>query len=55
MYSLFIDSSEATVTVNGRPLAGRVAVRDFADTKKSTAFLAFSESWMDVTAARPPA
>jgi hypothetical protein len=46
MYSLFIDAQAASVTINGRPLRGRVVTRDFADTKKSTAFLAFSESWM---------
>jgi hypothetical protein len=48
MYSLFLDSLEASVTVNGRPLKGKVMQRDFADTKKPTAFLAFSESWMEV-------
>ena len=46
MYSLFLDASDALVTVNGRPLKGKVVERDFASTKKSTAFLAFSESWM---------
>lgn len=46
MYSLFLDASDASVTVNGRPLKGKVVEREFADTKKSTAFLAFSESWM---------
>jgi hypothetical protein len=46
MYSLFLDAADASVTVNGRALRGRVVQRDFADTKKSTAFLAFSESWM---------
>jgi len=46
MYSLFLDAADASVTVNGRRLRGQVASRDFADTKKSTAFLAFSESWM---------
>lgn len=46
MYSLFLDAADAAVTVNGQPLRGRVVQRDFADTKKSTAFLAFSESWM---------
>lgn len=46
MYSLFLDASDALVTVNGRPLKGKVVERDFANTKKSTAFLAFSESWM---------
>ena len=49
MYSLFVDASDAGVTVNGTPLAGRVAVRDFADTKKPTAFLAFSETWIKVS------
>ncbi|MBN9051487.1 MAG: hypothetical protein J0H78_18675 [Rhizobiales bacterium] len=48
MYSLFLDSPEASVTVNGKPLKGKVMQRDFADTKKPTAFLAFSESWMEV-------
>jgi len=47
MYSLFLDAADASVTINGRPLKGRVVQRDFADTKKSTAFLAFSESWME--------
>jgi hypothetical protein len=46
MYSLFLDAQDASVTVNGKPLRGRVMQRDFADTRKSTAFLAFSESWM---------
>lgn len=49
MYSLFLDSTDASVSVNGRPLKGKVAVRDFANTKKPTAFLAFSESWMETT------
>ncbi|MGE5147305.1 MAG: hypothetical protein ACM3N5_11185 [Candidatus Eiseniibacteriota bacterium] len=49
MYSLFIDASRASVTINGRPLKGKLVTRDFADTKKSTAFLAFSESWMGAT------
>jgi len=46
MYSVFLDAADASVTVNGRPLKGRVTTRNFADTIKSTAFLAFSESWM---------
>lgn len=46
MYSVFLDAPEASVTINGRPLAGKVVQRDFAGTRKSTAFLAFSESWM---------
>ena len=47
MYSLFLDAPDASVTVNGRALKGKVAKRDFADTRKPTAFLAFSESWME--------
>ena len=39
MYSLFIDAQKASVTINGQPLRGKVVTRDFADTKKSTAFL----------------
>ena len=40
------DAAQASVSVNGQPLVGKVVQRDFADTRKSTAFLAFSESWM---------
>lgn len=47
MYSLFVDSLEAGVTVNGTPLRGKGMERDFAETRKPTAFLAFSESWME--------
>lgn len=46
MYSVFLDAEDASVTINGRPLKGRVTTRNFAGTVKSTAFLAFSESWM---------
>jgi hypothetical protein len=48
MYSLFLDAGDGSVTINGRPLSGKVVQRDFAGTRKSTAFLAFSESWMSV-------
>jgi hypothetical protein len=48
MYSLFLDAADGSVTVNGKPLSGKVMQRDFAGTRKSTAFLAFSESWMQV-------
>lgn len=48
MYSLFLDAPDAFVTINGRPLAGKVVQRDFAGTHKSTAFLAFSESWIRI-------
>lgn len=46
MYSLFIDADDASVTINGRALRGKIVERDFAGQRKSTAFLAFSESWM---------
>ena len=35
MYSLFLDSADASVTVNGRALKGKIVERDFADTKKA--------------------
>lgn len=50
MYSVFLDSREAGVTINGVPLRGRVAERSLDGMKKSSAFLAFSESWMKTTA-----
>lgn len=50
MYSLFIDAASAGITVNGRPLRGRVTTRNFDGGKKSSAFLAFSESWMEMPA-----
>ena len=46
MYSLFINAPDAIIEVNGKVLSGKVVDRDFADTRKSTAFLAFSETWM---------
>ena len=46
MYSLFLDANAASIEVNGRVLNGGIVERDFAGTRKSTAFLAFSETWM---------
>jgi hypothetical protein len=46
MYSLFINAGDASIEINGKALSGKVVDRDFADTRKSTAFLAFSETWM---------
>ena len=43
-----IVTTQHSVTINGRPLSGKVVQRDFAGTRKSTAFLAFSESWMRI-------
>ncbi|MFT4066356.1 hypothetical protein [Paraburkholderia sp.] len=51
MYSLFIDAADASIEVNGRMLAGKVTTRNFDGGKKSSAFLAFSESWMEMPAA----
>ncbi|QTL02683.1 hypothetical protein J5J86_18140 [Aquabacter sp. L1I39] len=46
MYSVFLDAPDAGVTINGRPLKGSVTTRNCADTVKSSAFLAFSETWV---------
>lgn len=51
MYSVFLDSADAKVEVNGKRLHGKVVERDFADTRKSTAFLAFSETWLQIPTA----
>lgn len=46
MLSFFIDATQASVTINGRPLRGRVVTRNCGGTSKSSAFLAFSETWI---------
>jgi hypothetical protein len=46
MFSLFVEASRVTATVNGRALRGRPVPRDFAGRRSSTAFLAFSETWV---------
>jgi hypothetical protein len=48
MFSLFVEAERVTATANGRPLRGRPVARDFAGRKSSTAFLAFSETWVRV-------
>lgn len=48
MFSLFVDAEEAAVTVNGRKLKGSVDRRGFAGGTKSSAFLAFSETWIEI-------
>jgi len=50
MYSVFIEAAAGSILVDGRPLPGRVIIRDFLGGRMSTAFLAFSETWV-----RPPA
>jgi hypothetical protein len=46
MYSVFLEARKAHVLINGTPLAGRVADRQFFGRSMSTAFLAFSETWV---------
>jgi hypothetical protein len=46
MFSLFVEARRVAATVNGRPLRGRPVPRDFAGRQSSTAFLAFSETWV---------
>ena len=46
MFSLFVESERVNARVNGRPLRGRPFPRDFAGRRSSTAFLAFSETWV---------
>ena len=44
--SLFVDARSVTATVNGRTLKGRPFPREFAGRQSSTAFLAYSETWL---------
>ena len=46
MYSVFLEAESATVSINGTALPGRVASRQFFGRTMSTAFLAFSETWV---------
>src|SRR5215470_8513228 len=46
LHSLFVDARRATATVNGRPLKGQPVPREFAGRQSSTAFLAYSETWI---------
>ena len=48
MFSLFVEAGEAVAIINGRRLKGRAQSRDFAGRRSSTAFLAFSETWVRV-------
>lgn len=50
MYSLFLEAKEAQVIINGTPLKGAVAERQFFGRTMSTAFLAFSETWISPAA-----
>ena len=46
MYSVFLEAREAEIRINGTALAGQVAERRFFGRPMSTAFLAFSETWV---------
>ena len=46
MYSVFIESADASITVNGRRLRGQAYPRPFLGRTASSAFLAFSETWL---------
>ena len=46
MYSVFLEARKATVMVNGSFLKGSVQNRQFFGRTMSTAFLAFSETWV---------
>ena len=46
MYSVFLEAKAAEVRINGASLSGQVAERQFFGRTMSTAFLAFSETWV---------
>ena len=46
MVSVFLEAEQAAIRVNGTPLNGAVRNREFFGRTMSTAFLAFSETWI---------
>jgi hypothetical protein len=46
MFSTFVEGHDASITVNGRRLAGKPFPRDFNGRTTSSAFLALCESWV---------
>ena len=46
MYSVFLEAKSAAIKVNGTELPGTVQSRQFFGRTMSTAFLAFSETWV---------
>lgn len=46
MYSVFLEAGAAEIRLNGTMLPGQVARRQFFGRDMSTAFLAFSETWV---------
>lgn len=46
MYSVFVEAGDGSIALNGKRMPGKVIQRDFLDRRMSTAFLAFSETWV---------
>lgn len=46
MFSLFVDAAAVETAVNGQRIAGVPQFRDMGGRRSSTAFLAFSETWV---------
>ena len=46
MYAVFLEATDAQITINGTALQGQVADRQFFGRRMSTAFLALSETWV---------
>ena len=46
MFSLFLEASAVRATINGKRVGGKPFPRDWAGRKSTTAFLAFSETWV---------
>jgi hypothetical protein len=46
MYSIFVEAKAASITLDGKRLGGHVANRQLFGRTISTAFLAFSETWV---------
>jgi hypothetical protein len=46
MYSVFLEADSAQIVLNGTQLGGQVSERNFFGRTMSTAFLAFSETWV---------
>ena len=47
MYAVFLEATDARITVNGTALQGQVVDRQFFGRTMSTAFLALSETWVN--------
>lgn len=47
MYAVFLEATDARITINGTALQGQVVDRQFFGRMMSTAFLALSETWVN--------